>query len=195
VKPAPATPRRRLFAAALVGALWMASPAAGQAGGAAARYDDGQIVFSYPASLTAEAVTDISAEHAVALRRKRPREGAGAQAVVDALTALVGDARVGDAELDGAAEKWHAARVRNRVSWGARTEGGPPAETVRSGARRYVRFRDRVASALGPVEQTMTCGVAAVHLVCLVVSAPREVREHVDELSFAILPTLTTKRR
>jgi hypothetical protein len=149
------------------------------------RWDGPLLSFAHPRQLSAASSSDTNAEVAVSL------SGAGLLSA----TVLAGERRVADADAAALADKWHSARVKNRAAWGMRANGGPPAETVRIGERRFQRFRDRIGSVLGPSEQTMVCGTISAHLVCVVVSAPASERDHADALAAQILESVTIKKR
>jgi hypothetical protein len=153
------------------------------------KYEAGP-VFEIPAGWKAEASADVSAEHAVKLTptdSKRPR--------VASILVLSGNKKVGDNELDAEANTWHAAHIKNRVAWGMRSDGGMPRESFRAGPRRMVRFRDKVGSAMGANEQTLTCTVIGARLACVIAHAAPDTREDADALTAAILGTLHMKKR
>jgi hypothetical protein len=174
-----------LVGAALAGVAWAAAPAA-------AHYAAGPIAFDYPSGWTTEAVADVSAETAV--RLVAPAERGRPPRLKWALV-LAGSKKVGESELDAESAAWHAAHVRNRSAWGMRSAGGPPRDTVRVAGRRGVRYRDRVDSALGASEQTLTCSVIAARLTCVTVAASPDARELSDGLASLLLGTLQLKRR
>ncbi len=107
---------------------------------------------------------------------------------------LASGKRVPESEVEALAEKWHAARIKNRAAWGMRANGGPPRESVRVEGKRWVRWRDRIGSVLGAQEQTMTCGGAGGRLACVVVTAPQAEREGGDRLAQQILSSLAVRR-
>jgi hypothetical protein len=150
-----------------------------------ARWDGPLLSFAHPRELTAASATDVNAEIAVTV---------SSTGLLSA-TVLASERRVTDADALQLADKWHSARVKNRAAWGMRANGGPPAETIRIGERRFQRFRDRIGSVLGPSEQTMVCGLISAHLVCVVVSAPQAERERADALAAQILDSVVIKKR
>jgi hypothetical protein len=147
------------------------------------RYDGALFSFDYPADMTAETGTDPSADIAVVVRRDDV-----------SATVAASSKRVGEAELEELADKWHNARIRNRAAWGVKPSGGPPRDTVRVGERRWMRWRDRIGSVLGAQEQTMTCGAVAGHLACVIASAPVKKREQADALAAQLLTSLRIHR-
>jgi hypothetical protein len=155
-----------------------------------AHFDDGTLEFDHPAGATVRPASDVSADHAVAviLPPRGPERGILA-------TVMSGAIKVSDTELEVVAGEWRSARMRNRTSWGARSEGGPPPEAVRIGDRRYVRYHDIVGSALGVTEQIMTCGLLSSRLVCVVTSARLEQRDVAEQLAEALFSSLHVRRR
>jgi hypothetical protein len=147
-------------------------------------------VFEIPTGWKAEPTADVSAEHAVKLTPeggKRPR--------VASLIVLSGNKKVGDNELDAESNAWHAAHMKNRVAWGMRSDGGMPRESFRAGPRRMVRFRDKVGSAMGANEQTLTCTVIGARLMCVIAHAAPDTREDADALIAALLATAHVKKK
>jgi hypothetical protein len=155
------------------------------------RYDAPEGTFLYPASWKAIRVSDVSAPFAVQVAPPEDgKPGPVARAIV-----LVSGKRVGDNELEAETADWHAAHLRNRVAWGVRSKGGLPREFVRAAGRRLVRFRDRVNSAFGANEQTLTCGIFSGHLACVITSASTQAREEADALGAALLASLNVHRK
>ena len=152
--------------------------------GAVTRFEDSVVAFDCPEGFAPRRVSDISADHAVA-----------ASAGGLTLTVLVGTQPVAEVDPLQVASRWHTARVRNRVSWGVRAEGGPPAEAFRLGERRVVRYRDRVGSAIGATEQTMTCGLLNGRPFCVVTSGPESSRDRADGLAEAVIGSLRLRLR
>ena len=101
--------------------------------------------------------------------------------------------RISDGDLEQAAGERHQARVKNRVAWGMKADGGPPRESVKAGARRAVRWRDRVGGALGASEQLMTCAVAAGKLACVVTLGPPESSDAAEAAATTVLSSLRGK--
>jgi hypothetical protein len=108
-------------------------------------------------------------------------------------TLTIFSGRVSDGELEQAAGDRHQARVKNRVAWGMKAAGGPPREALKAGARRAVRWRDRVGGALGAGEQLMTCAVAGSKLACVVTIGPPESSDAAEAAAAAILSSLRAK--
>ena len=97
--------------------------------------------------------------------------------------------RVAEPEWEQAATLRHQARVKNRVAWGVKAESGPPREPLKLGARRAVRWRDRVGGALGG-EQLMTCAVAGGRLACVISVGPEESHDAAAALADTVLGSL-----
>ncbi len=173
----------KLRAAAVIALLFCAGAARGE------RYDGGPS-FEVPAGWKAEAGTDVSADHAAKLTPDDAKRARVAGAMV-----LAGQKKIGDAELDGEAAGWHAAHIKNRVAWGMRSDGGMPRESFRAGPRRLVRYRDKVGSAMGANEQTLTCGVISSRLVCIIVQAAPDTRDDADALTAALLASVHLKKK
>jgi hypothetical protein len=74
-----------------------------------------------------------------------------------------------------------------------RGAGGSPRDVFRHGTRRLVRWRDRVESAVGANEQTITCGVLHARIACVIAFATPEARDDADTLALALLASV--KRR
>ena len=170
------------------GALLLALAATAYADGK--RYESADVSFEMPAGWRSEAASDPSAAFAVRLVPP-PTEKS-----VQSATVLVGAKKIAEVDLDAEAAGWHAARLKNRVAWGMRSEGGMPRDVFR-GARgqKLVRYRDRVGSALGADEQSFTCGMVAARLTCVVVFAGRDARDQADQLASSLLSQLTIRRR
>jgi hypothetical protein len=132
----------------------------------------------------------VSAEHAVKLT-----PDGGKRARVASLIVLAGTKKVSDNDLDAESNAWHAAHMKNRVAWGMRSDGGMPRESFRAGSHRMVRFRDKVGSAMGANEQTLTCTVIGARLACVIAHAAPDTRDDADSLIAAILGTLHMKKR
>jgi hypothetical protein len=159
------------------------------AGGAAAagetqRYE-GALSFAHPADATVAPSTDVAADLAVAVEWKDQIRA----------SVLASAKNVESREIEALADKWHAARIKNRAAWGMRADGGPPRDSVRIGGKHWYRWRDRIGSVLGAQEQTMTCGAASGRLACVVVMAPLDGRERADQLAAMILTSLSLKKR
>jgi hypothetical protein len=157
----------------------------------AARHDGGAASFELPQGWRAEQSADVSAEHA--WRVSPPAREDGKRPPVQGLVVLVGSKKLGDADLEVEAAGWHSAHVRNRAAWGMRGAGGSPRDLFRQGSHRLVRWRDRVDSAIGANEQTITCGVLQSRMVCVIAFATPDARDDADTLSQALLVSL--KRR
>jgi hypothetical protein len=98
--------------------------------------------------------------------------------------------RVADAQWEEAATERHQARVKNRVAWGMKAESGPPREAHKVGARRAVRWHDRVGGALGAGEQLMTCVIAGGRLACVISVGPPESHDDAAALADTVLASL-----
>jgi hypothetical protein len=98
--------------------------------------------------------------------------------------------KISDAELENAASERHQARLKNRVAWGMKAESGPPRESLKIGARRAVRWHDRVGGALGDNEQMMSCVVVASRLACVSSTGPRDDRAEAESLASTVLSSL-----
>jgi hypothetical protein len=146
-----------------------------------ARFDGGGVAFELPQGWRAAAT-----ETAIALTPP------AALSLTASLT-LDGN-KLGDGDLENAADERHAARVKNRVAWGMKATGGPPREPLRAGTRRAVRYRDRVGGALGSSEQIMTCAIVKGRLACFTSSGPAESRDAAEAAASLILSTLTLRR-
>jgi hypothetical protein len=140
-----------------------------------------------PAGWRAEVVADIVAPHALKLTPPQPGQ-------VSSLVLLAGAGRVSEAQLEGETEKWHQAHQRNRVAWGMRAAGGLPATQLRIGGKRALVYRDRVGSAVGRGEQTLTCLVHAGRLLCALAMAPPAARDEVDGLISTVLAAVQRRK-
>lgn len=149
------------------------------------RFEGTLFTFSYPSSASTAPGTDPSADVAVTVTL-----GDGISASV-----IGGSKKIADGAVEDEASAWHGARIKNRAAWGMKAGGGPPRDTVRIGERKWLRWRDHIGSVLGAQEQTMTCGSVSAHLVCVIVSAPKNARERGDALASQILSSLVVRKR
>ncbi|HXU68432.1 MAG TPA: hypothetical protein VN947_03845 [Polyangia bacterium] len=151
----------------------------------AQRFEGTLFSFSYPSSASTAPGTDPSADVAVTVTLK------------DGISASVigGTKKIGEGAVDDEASAWHSARIKNRAAWGMKAGGGPPRDTVHIGERKWLRWRDHIGSMLGAQEQTMTCGSVSAHLVCVIVSAPKNERERGDALASQILSSLAVRKK
>jgi len=172
----------RVIAAA---AAWLAITGMARAD----RYD-GAPSFDLPAGFSAEPAADVSADYAVKLTPAQPRKASVLGALV-----IAGAKKLGDADLEAEAAQWHAAHLKNRVAWGMRSSGGLPRDVVHAGNRRLVRYRDKVGSAIGANEQTLTCAVIASHLCCVIAQGTPDTRDDVDAFTLQILSSLRPKKK
>ena len=176
----------------LVAALLLAGLAGGARGDELTRHEAPEGAFDVPASWKLETVADVSAPFAVRLTPPP----SGKRAPVSTLLVLIGAKKLADSDLETEAGGWHAAHLKNRVAWGVRSDGGMPRDLLRGpGGRRLVRYRDKVGSALGANEQSLTCGVFGGRLACVIVFAGADAREDADALAASVLASLTVKRR
>ena len=180
---------RRGASLALVAATAIVSLSVGIARAAMTRYDAQRLSFEYPAGWAAEPGEDISLE--IAVRLTPP---SGGKPPLRSLIVLAGTHKVIDADMEGAADRVHAAHVRNRSAWGVRSDGGTPREPVHVAGRRALRYRDRTGSALGAAEQTLTCLLLDGRLACVIAGATPDTREDADRVTDEILSTLVLKK-
>jgi len=154
------------------------------------RYEAGDVSLELPSGWRAESASDPSAP--VAVRLVPP----ASEKSVQSATVLVGAKKIAEVDLDAEAAGWHAARLKNRVAWGMRSDGGMPRDVLR-GARgqKLVRYRDHVGSALGADEQSFTCGMVAARMACVVVFAGKDARDQADQLAATLLAQLSIRRR
>lgn len=170
----------------------LAGFAGGAHGNGTRRHEAPEGAFDVPADWKLESVADVSAPFAV---RLMPPTG-GKRSPVAALFVLIGAKKLGDAELETEAGGWHAAHLKKRVAWGVRSDGGMPRDVLRGpGGRRLVRYRDRVGSALGANEQSLTCGVFGGRLACVITFAAADTRDGADEIASNLLASLSVKHR
>jgi hypothetical protein len=183
---------RRVFVAVGFAVGLLAGFAGGARGDGTRRHEAPEGAFDVPTAWKLESVADVSAPFAVKLTP--PIDGK--RSPVAAMFVLIGTKKLGDAELDAEAGGWHAAHLKNRVAWGVRSDGGMPRDVLRGpGGRRLLRYRDRVGSALGANEQSLTCGVFGGRLACVITFAAADAREDADELASNLLASLSVKRR
>jgi len=186
VKPVSLLPALAVFSSLALSLAPFSSAANG--GEPAERYQGPEGRFDHPAGWKVERGADVSAE--VALKLIPPDGAPLASAAL-----LIGGKRVTDGELEAQSGEWHSAHLRNRSAWGMHLSSGLPREEVRAGGRRALRFRDRVGGALGASEQTFVCAAVASHLVCLLVTAPADARDHADALANQIFSSISLKSR
>lgn len=156
----------------------------------AERVESHGVSYEVPAEWKAAAVADVSTDGAMKLTPPAATRDKVAELVV-----LVGTKKITDADLDLEAGGWHAAHLKNRTAWGVRSDGGMPREVTRLANRRAVRYRDRVGSALGQREQTLTCLSMGARLVCVLASATVQTRDDSDAIAAALLTSVSLKRR
>jgi hypothetical protein len=174
---------RRAAASLLAASILGSAVAPSELAAAESQHYDGAFAFAYPAAAKASPSTDVAADLAVAVEWDKLRA-----------SVLASAKHVPDGELEALADKWHAARIKNRAAWGMRADGGPPRDSVRIDGKKWLRWRDRIGSVLGAQEQTMTCGGSGGRLACVVVMAPVEDREKGDQLTAMILGSFNPKK-
>jgi hypothetical protein len=155
-----------------------------------ARFDAPELSFAMPTGWRAAPTADVTAP--LAFKLTPASSGKQLQSAI----LLVGNKRIAEVDIDAEAAGWHAAHLKNRVAWGMHSDGGMPRDVVRGpAARKLIRYRDHVGSALGADEQTFTCGAFQARLACVLVFASSDSRDQADALTQTLFSQLALKRR